>query len=133
MSMKLPIWLLVACGGALGSSVRWLSELALDQITENWLLAIYGFDYSVLVINVLGSFAIGAFAVMHKHSVQIWSFWITGVFGGFTTFSMIMLNSYWHLLDSYLGLFILNLLGTILSCLLAVSLGMRIFEKKFEL
>jgi fluoride exporter len=131
--MKMPIWLLVAIGGALGSVTRWLSENIFNSVTVDWIYSEFGFNYSILFVNVVGSFAIGFLAGSHRHNVRVWSFWATGVFGGFTTFSMIMLNSYWHLLDRYWGLFALNIFSTIFFAFFAVTLGMRVAEKKSEL
>lgn len=128
--MKLPIWLLVAVGGAIGSVLRWLTETFLNQVTFNWIFAEFGFAYSILLINILGSFAIGLIAGMHQHQVRVWSFWATGVLGGFTTFSMIMLNSYWHILDRYWGLFALNIFGTFIGSFIAVTLGMKIAQRR---
>lgn len=128
--VKLPIWLLVALGGAIGSVLRWGAETFLNKVTFNWVFAEFGFAYSILIINLIGSFAIGVIAGLHRHQVRIWSFWATGVLGGFTTFSLIMLNSYWHLLDRYWGLFALNLFGTLLGSFLAVTLGIKIAERQ---
>lgn len=131
--MNLPIWLLVALGGALGSVARWLSELFLDQITFNWVYSDFGFNYSILIINILGSFIIGLIAGFRKHQVRVWSFWATGVLGGYTTFSTLMLLSYWHLLDRYIGLFALNIFATFILAFFAVTIGMRITQSRSEL
>ncbi len=132
-TMKLPIWLLVAAGGALGSVSRWLAESLLDKITFNWIFVAYGFSYSILIVNLIGSFSIGIFAGLHRHNVRAWSFWATGVLGGFTTFSMVMLNSYWHLLDRYWGLFALNIFSTLIGVFIAVTIGMKLAQKRAEL
>ena len=128
--MKMPLWLLVATGGALGSIARWFSEMFLNHITLNWRFAEFGFNYSILIVNVLGSFVIGIIAGLHKHNVQVWSFWATGVLGGFTTFSAMILISYWHLLDRYFGLFILNVSATFIFAFVAVILGIRVAQMK---
>ena len=130
--MNLPIWLLVALGGALGSVARWFSEALLNQVTFNWIYSEYGFNYSILIINVLGSFAIGLIAGFGRHQVKVWSFWATGVLGGFTTFSTLMLISYWHLIDRYLGLFILNIFATFFLAFVAVTIGIKISQTKSE-
>ena len=129
----MPIWLLVATGGAIGSVARWFSEMFLNQVTFSWQFTDFGFNYSVLIINILGSFFIGLIAGLHKHQVRVWSFWATGVLGGFTTFSAMMLISYWQLLDRYAGLFILNIFSTFILAFLAVTLGMRIAQMRREI
>ena len=130
--MNLPVWLLVALGGALGSVARWFSEALLNQLTFNWIYSEYGFNYSILIINVLGSFAISLIAGFGRHQVKVWSFWATGVLGGFTTFSTLMLISYWHLIDRYLGLFILNIFATFFLAFVAVIIGIKISQTKSE-
>ena len=130
--MNLPVWLLVALGGALGSVARWFSEALLNQLTFNWIYSEYGFNYSILIINVLGCFAIGLIAGFGKHQVKVWSFWATGVLGGFTTFSTLMLISYWHLIDRYLGLFVLNIFATFFLAFVAVIIGIKISQTKSE-
>ena len=64
--------LYVALGGALGSVLRYLAALA--------------FPHGTLVVNVVGSFAIGV-AAAKLASVELRLFVITGVLGGFTTYS----------------------------------------------
>ncbi|MGA1449927.1 MAG: fluoride efflux transporter FluC [Candidatus Nanopelagicales bacterium] len=130
--MNLPVWLLVALGGALGSVARWFSEALLNQLTFNWIYSEYGFNYSILIINILGSLAIGLIAGFGRHQVKVWSFWATGVLGGFTTFSTLMLISYWHLIDRYLGLFILNIFATFFLAFVAVTIGIKISQTKSE-
>lgn len=71
----------VAAGGAIGASLRWmLAETlgAADPATWEW---------ATLVVNVVGSFAIGITARRFGPGAIAWSFTATGVLGGFTTFS----------------------------------------------
>ena len=89
---------LVASGGALGASLRYLVALLLKGID---------FPLSTLIVNVLGSFLIGLFAgliqhetgLVHDEQVPFTSkpgfrlFFITGLLGGFTTFSAFSLET----------------------------------------
>ena len=72
------IW--VAAGGALGAVARYVA------------VGLFSFPLGTLTVNVLGSFLIGvAFVLLPKGG---WSpFLITGVLGGFTTFSAFSLDT----------------------------------------
>jgi CrcB protein len=71
--------LLVALGGALGSSARYL--------TVSWLMRLYpGFPAGTLLVNVLGCFLFGVLAGWTEDRALRAALG-TGVLGGFTTFS----------------------------------------------
>lgn len=72
----------VALGGALGSVLRWLLELALPQ-TSGW-------PWPTLLANVAGSAALTwlvAHGDRHQHPRWVRPAVGTGLLGGFTTFS----------------------------------------------
>jgi CrcB protein len=78
--------LLVALGGALGSVLRWL--------VGGWVhgaLPSSTFPWGTFTVNVLGSFAIGAILGLSLERALVSPgarlFLVTGVLGGFTTFS----------------------------------------------
>lgn len=83
--------LLVAAGGAIGSILRYLSGL--------WAVHRFGpaFPWGTLGVNIVGSFLIGVLAemIMRKFgaSPEMRVFLITGVLGGFTTFSAFSLDA----------------------------------------
>jgi CrcB protein len=82
--------LLVAIGGALGSVARLLtSQLALRLLGP-------GFPWGTLAVNIVGSLAIGVFAELiarrFNASAELRYFVITGILGGFTTFSAFSLE-----------------------------------------
>ena len=81
---------LVAIGGAIGASLRFLSGVAV--------LRAFGpqdFPVAVLGVNILGSFLMGLFVVVaaQKGLTQYSPFVMTGVLGGFTTFSAFSLET----------------------------------------
>jgi CrcB protein len=81
--MRLLIWAMV--GGALGSGARHLVNVGFGR----WLGA--GFPWWTLFVNVTGSLAMGvlieAFALKIQASQDVRTFLMTGVLGGYTTFS----------------------------------------------
>ena len=80
---------LVALGGAIGSSLRYLSGLALT-----WSFGI-SYPLGVLPVNIIGSFLMGLFFVYahHKGYSAANLFVMTGMLGGFTTFSAFSLEA----------------------------------------
>lgn len=83
--------LLVATGGAFGSVLRYLVGL--------WTLRSFGpsFPWGTLIVNVTGSFLIGVFAEVIARklgaSAEMRVFLITGILGGYTTFSAFSLDA----------------------------------------
>lgn len=80
----------VAAGGAAGSALRWALGLAVARVP-----APGGFPLAVLTVNVLGSFAMGACAVLAaRHGLgHLSPLVMTGLLGGFTTFSAFSLET----------------------------------------
>lgn len=79
----------VAFGGALGSVARFVIAAVMRQAAPTW-------PWGTLIVNVAGSFAIGVlfawFAARPAH--EAWRLGlITGVLGGFTTFSAFSLEA----------------------------------------
>jgi len=83
--------LLVAVGGAIGAGIRHLFNLgALRLVGPN-------FPWGTMVINIIGSFVMGAFIAMLSRryggaSSELRLFVATGILGGFTTFSAFSLD-----------------------------------------
>ncbi|MDJ0631484.1 MAG: fluoride efflux transporter CrcB [Rhodobacter sp.] len=79
----------VALGGALGASGRYLTGVAAVRIMG------HGFPWGTLAVNVLGSMLMGALVVVlaHLSATRLAPFLMTGVLGGFTTFSAFSLDA----------------------------------------
>jgi len=113
----------VALGGALGSVARY----AFAGIAVRWLGA--EFPYGTLFVNVAGSFTIGLLAALVASdgrpllSADARAFLLVGVLGGFTTFSSFSLETLNLARSGALGPAILNVAGSVVLCLAAVSLG----------
>ena len=83
--------LLVAAGGAIGSSLRHLVNVA----SLRWLGP--GFPWSTLAVNIVGCFAMGVLIELIARrfgaSQEMRLFIATGILGGFTTFSAFSLDA----------------------------------------
>jgi CrcB protein len=86
------VFLSVAAGGAIGASLRWL--------VVRWAGHALGlaFPYGTLIVNVAGSLVMGVAAViMMERFPGSWGRWspflMTGILGGFTTFSAFSLDA----------------------------------------
>jgi fluoride exporter len=80
----------VALGGALGASARYLTNVAVIRALGQ------GFPYGTLLVNVLGSFLMGVLVAVlaHKGGMRFAPFLMTGLLGGFTTFSAFSLDAF---------------------------------------
>jgi CrcB protein len=111
MSLTLP---LIALGGAAGSVLRYL------------MVSTIGAPLGTAAVNVLGSFAIGALFVL-LGSRESWHFFLmTGVLGGFTTFSAFSLDTL-KLVEAGQSLqAAAYVLGSVALSLIAVAFGVAL-------
>lgn len=119
--MSSYIW--IALGGAVGSVARfWCSGFAARHFGET-------FPWGTLLVNVLGSFAVGFFATLTQADGRwlvppaLRQAFIIGVCGGYTTFSSFSLETL-HLAEA--GEWFKaggNVLGSVTLCLVGVWLG----------
>lgn len=81
---------LVAFGGAIGASLRYLAGLGITRIVGHG-----GFPVAIIAVNVLGSFLMGVFVVVaaQKGLTHLAPLVMTGLLGGFTTFSAFSLET----------------------------------------
>ncbi|MBV2359872.1 fluoride efflux transporter CrcB [Thalassococcus sp. CAU 1522] len=86
MSMSL---LQVALGGAIGASARYLTGHAALRLLGP------GFPWGTLIVNVVGSFLMGVavVALLQFSANRFAPLLVTGVLGGFTTFSAFSLDA----------------------------------------
>jgi CrcB protein len=79
----------VALGGALGASARYLVNVAMPRLLG------HGFPYATMVVNIAGSALMGVLVVVlaQKSGTRFAPFLMTGVLGGFTTFSAFSLDA----------------------------------------
>jgi len=84
--------LAVAAGGALGSVARYLAGIGSTRLFG------LAFPWGTLIINIVGSFLIGAFVELFALKWDLPQdarvFLTVGICGGFTTFSTFSLDTY---------------------------------------
>ena len=80
----------VAIGGAIGASLRFLMGVGLLRLTGPT-----SFPVAILTVNVVGSFLMGFFVVLaaQRGLTHLSPFVMTGLLGGFTTFSAFSLEA----------------------------------------
>lgn len=109
----------VAIGGAIGSVLRYLSVAGI------------GAPLGVLVVNVLGSFAMGVLFVVLANRTSLSPLLMAGVLGGFTTFSAFSLDALrlWEGGQTLqAGLYVL---ASVILSLVAVALGAALARGAF--
>ena len=119
--------LLVLLGGALGTGCRyWLSSYVYLVVEKP------SFPYANFIINASGSFIIGILAELFETRVlvspTIRVALLTGVLGGYTTFSSFSFETFSLLRDGQAWLALVNALGSVLIGLIAVWLGVRLAQ-----
>ncbi len=120
--------ILVGFGGAMGSMARYGASVAVSR----WLLP--PFPWGTLVVNVVGSFLIGLVMVWLLKAGE-WResgrlLLVTGLLGGFTTFSSFSWETWKLIEDGRLLLAVGNILASVAVCLLATLAGV-LFARQF--
>ena len=116
----LGAWVVVASGGAIGSLARFWLTGAMTALTGP------RFPWGTLLINVVGSFVIGLVAGITLTPARmgvhpdIRIFLMTGICGGFTTFSAFSLQSLELLQAGDIAPAFGYMQGSVVLCLLAV-------------
>lgn len=114
-------FLLICLGGAVGTGARYL--------ISSWALAAFGpgFPWGTLAVNAGGSLAMGFLVEL---AVGVGTFpptvqaaLTTGVLGGFTTYSTFNAETLRFVQAGEVGFAVVNLVATVVSCLVAGLLG----------
>ncbi len=118
--------LAVAAGGAAGAVARYLVMSGVGH----WLGA--GYPYGTLVVNVVGSFVLGALvetmALVWSVGADLRAFLVVGVLGSFTTFSTFSLDVVVLVQRGQLGLAGLYVVASVVLALVGFMLGLALFR-----
>ncbi len=120
--MSFTSCLIVMAGGALGTLARYLISLAALPISQS-------LPWGTIIINIVGSFIIGLFGTLtlahgrYPVSENVRLFVMIGVCGGFTTFSSFSLQTLDLLRNGAVVRAAINVVGSVVLCVLAVALG----------
>jgi len=125
--VNMAVLLAVALGGALGSVGRYLiSTVVLPAAGPN------AMPWGTLTVNVVGSFLYALlFVVLNQylpHGATLRVALLAGFLGGFTTFSSFSFETVRLFQEGQSLLAILYVLASVLSCLLAVWLGLSLIK-----
>ncbi len=75
----------VAAGGAIGASGRWIVAWVMDASAGDHQPGTW--PWATLIVNIVGCVLIGFAARRVSNDTTTWAFVVTGILGGFTTFS----------------------------------------------
>ncbi len=119
--------ILVAIGGAVGSSFRYLFIEFVTFLQKGHALWL-SFPLGTVLVNVIGSFLMGLlhfFCTNYFDSIspQTRLLLATGVLGGFTTFSAFSLDALRLISASQYGLAFIYILSSVIISILAIFLG----------
>lgn len=111
----------VALGGAIGASARYAVGVGIVR-----LVGLGGFPLGVITVNILGSFLMGFFVVAaaHRGLTHLSPFVMTGVLGGFTTFSAFSLEAVTLYERGDLSAAVLYVVASVVCAIFGLLLGL---------
>jgi fluoride exporter len=116
-------FLLICLGGAVGTGARYLFSTAMTRAFGN-------FPFGTLGVNVLGSFLASVLMVLalEKSALapDLRLILVTGVMGGFTTYSSFNYETIRQLQDGAWPVALTYVVATLLGCLLAGWAGLTL-------
>lgn len=110
----------IAAGGALGAVARYITGVATIRLMG------HGFPWGTLVVNIVGSFLMGALIVYfaERSATRLSPFLMTGLLGGFTTFSAFSLDALTLYERGQTGVAALYIAASVVLSLAAIALGL---------
>lgn len=122
----LNIWILlgVACGGAIGATLRYVT-VQLVEVPS-------GFPLATLMVNIAGSFLIGVCYVLIMEKSIISELWrpvlMAGFLGGLTTFSAFALEAVYMFEDGRWQAAVSYVVFSVVFCIVAAFGGMQLLR-----
>lgn len=122
--------LCAAAGGAIGAAGRYLVGVGVIRFIG------YGFPWATVIVNVVGSFLMGVLietmAIRFSASNEMRTFLITGILGGFTTFSAFSLDfALLYERKEYISS-LLYLLGSVSLSIFALFAGLSLMRQTLQ-
>jgi CrcB protein len=117
-------YLLVFIGGGLGSTLRYIVNVVCPRLFGD------GFPYHTFIINITGSTVMGLIAgyfAFRGDASQSWRlFLMTGILGGYTTFSAFSLDTAALYERGEIGLALFYVLGSVVFSILGLFAGLAL-------
>lgn len=113
----------VAIGGAIGAVGRYLTGVAAVRVMG------HGYPWGTLTVNIVGSFLMGVLIVVlmtKDGGMRIAPLLMTGILGGFTTFSAFSLDALTIFERGQVGQAAFYVVASVVLSLLAIFLGVMI-------
>jgi CrcB protein len=125
------LYLIVFIGAGVGGALRHGVNVGAARLFG------YGFPFGTLIVNVVGSFIMGALAgyfVFRPGIAQhVRLFLTTGILGGFTTFSSFSLDAALLIERHRYALAAAYVAGSVFAGLAALFFGLALFERRIPL
>ena len=119
-------YLIVFAGAGIGGALRHAVNVAMARLSG------FGFPAGTMVVNIVGSFAMGLlagwFLIRPGYSQDVRLFLTTGVLGGFTTFSAFSLDAALLIERGAWGWAALYALGSVVAAIGALFIGLALFR-----
>lgn len=112
---------LVALGGAVGATLRYLFGVGVMRLTGPT-----DFPLAIVTVNIIGSFLMGVFVVAaaHRGLTHLSPLVMTGLLGGFTTFSAFSLETVNLIERGQITNAALYVLASVVLSVLGLTLGL---------
>lgn len=119
---------LVAVGGAIGASLRYLSGVSIVRLVGQT-----EFPVAIMTVNILGSFLMGVFVVAaaHRGLTHLSPLVMTGMLGGFTTFSAFSLETVTLIERGQIGSAMLYITLSVVLSVAGLALGLFVARSVF--
>ena len=112
--------LLIFLGAGVGGIARYWLALAIDTWARQPVL---GLPWGTIGVNIIGSFLIGlAFGTLKHDAVKLLC--VTGLLGGFTTFSAFSLQTYQLWSKGSWAFALSNVAASVLLCVIGTAAGL---------